>query len=412
MNIQNLRETYPTLIAFMQERGYNSEYIANLQREIDFVLANTDCSKWKSYRDVYDYHAGQTSSKQVLRNKLTYLGIIERFDLRGEFPDGQSRQKVIERGKYQFLSPDFKKIIDIYCTFERQRGRKKATTINGESRNTAGFLYEQQLLGISTAEQISQESVLSVFLDECGNLRRSCSYKKQLATVFKANISANPDIFSRILAYLPDLRETRKNIQYLTNEEIIEIKYVIADLEPGLSLRDKAIGTMVLAYGLRCCDIARLTVNDVDLQGERISIRQQKTDVLLELPLIAAVGNSIYDYVTTERPKSECEFVFLSEQRPYGRLADGSLGNIAAKIMKNANIRQNAGDRKGFHIFRHHLITELLANDIAQPIISKIAGHTSPNSLESYLSTDFKHLKECAICIDNYPLSSEVFANE
>jgi integrase len=79
--------------------------------------------------------------------------------------------------------------------------------------------------------------------------------------------------------------------------------------------------------------------------------------------------------------------------------------------MKTANIRQNAGDRKGFHIFRHRLATELLSNGVAQPIISKIAGHTSPDSLESYLSADFKHLKECAISIAEYPVSSEVFTN-
>jgi hypothetical protein len=76
--------------------------------------------------------------------------------------------------------------------------------------------------------------------------------------------------------------------------------------------------------------------------------------------------------------------------------------------MKTANIRQNDGDRKGFHIFRHRLLTGLLANDVAQPVISSIAGHTSPKSLESYLSADFKHLKECAISVDSYPVSSEV----
>jgi integrase len=88
---------------------------------------------------------------------------------------------------------------------------------------------------------------------------------------------------------------------------------------------------MALSYGLRCCDIAGLTVSDVDLQGERIHIRQQKTGVPLELPLTTATGNAIYNYVTVERPESDCEFVFLSEHRPYGRLTDGSLGNIAAR---------------------------------------------------------------------------------
>jgi len=411
MNIQNLRENFPKLIAYMQEHGYNSEYIANLHREINFVLANEVSKNWTTYADVYDYHVEQTNSAHTLRNKLTYLGIMERFDLRSEFPDGHSRQKVVERGTYQFLSPPFKQIIDTYRAFETRRGRKKTTTVYSESRNAAGFLYEQQLMGISTAGQISQASVLSVFLDECGNLRRSCSYKKMLAAVFKANIPGDPDVFSRIIAYLPDLRETRKNIQYLTEEEIREVKRVLTDPGARLSLRDKAIGTMVLTYGLRGCDVAGLMVNDVDLLGGKVDICQQKTNVPIELPLTTAVGNSIYEYVTAERPESNCGFVFLSRHRPYGRLSDRSLGNIAAKIMASANIRQKTGDRKGFHIFRHHLATALLGNGVAQPIISRIAGHTSPDSLEPYLSADFRHLKECAISIDGYPMDWGVFVN-
>lgn len=250
-----------------------------------------------------------------------------------------------------------------------------------------------------------------MFLNDDGTLRRSCSYKKRLAAVFKANVQENPEVFSRIIAYLPDLRETRKNIQYLTDEEVATVKRVLTTRNSGLSRRDVAIGTLALCYGLRRCDIAGLKLSDVDLDGDKISICQQKTSVPLELPLTTSVGNAIYDYVTIERLESDCEFVFLSEHRPYWRLAEGSVGNIAARIMDAAGIRQNSGDRKGFHIFRHRLATDLLSNGVAQPIISKITGHTSPDSLEAYLSADFGHLKECSISIEQFPVRKEVFAN-
>jgi integrase len=169
---------------------------------------------------------------------------------------------------------------------------------------------------------------------------------------------------------------------------------------------------LALCYGLRCCDIANLTVDDVDLDCDIISILQQKTSVPLKLPLTTSVGNAIYDYVEAERPYSpDCNFIFLSEKVPFERLQAGSLINIAAKIMKAAEIRQNQGDRKGFHIFRHRLATNLLGNGVAQPIISKIIGHTSPVSLEAYLSSDFVHLKECALSIEQFPIRSEVFTN-
>jgi integrase len=149
----------------------------------------------------------------------------------------------------------------------------------------------------------------------------------------------------------------------------------------------------------------------VDLAGDKISICQQKTTVPLELPLTTSVGNAVYDYVTTERTESDCEFVFLSEHRPHGRLTEVNARNIAAKIMGEAGIRQNAGDRKGFHIFRHRLATDLLGSGVAQPIISKITEHASTKSLKAYLSADFVHLKECALSIEQFPMRTEVFAN-
>jgi len=80
--------------------------------------------------------------------------------------------------------------------------------------------------------------------------------------------------------------------------------------------------------------------------------------------------------------------------------------------MKAAGVRQSKGDRKGFHIFRHHLATALLGNGVPQPVISRTLGHTSPASLEAYLSADFLHLKECAINIERFPVSQEVFSHE
>jgi len=411
MNIQNLQNTHHTLIAYMEEHGYNREYVTRLKFEIDRILSNAVNSGWTSYADIYRGYAEAKKSKQFLRNKLTFLGIIERFDLRGELPDGRRRQKVNERGKYQFLSQEFKSIIDNYRVAEIQRGAKKASTMYGEASNTASFLYELQYAGISTVAGITQKSVISVFLNDDGKPRRSCSYKKILAAVFKANIPENPEVFNRLIAYLPDLRETRKNIQYLSDEEVAKVKRILDESNSGLSRRDVAIGRLALCYGLRCCDIAGLKISDVNLDGDNINIRQQKTTVPLELPLTTSVGNAIYDYAQQERIKSDCEFVFLSKNRPYGRLADGSVGNIAAKIMNAAGIRQNDGDRKGFHIFRHRLATDLLGNGVAQPVISKITGHASPDSLETYLSADFVHLKECSISIEQFPVRKEVFAD-
>ena len=164
MNMQNLRDTYPELIAFMEENGYSQLYIERLRQQIKAILSNTELSRLTSCSDVYRYYAERTASKQVLRLRLTYLGIIERFAVRGEFPDSRTRQKVKERGYYQYLSPEFKGVIDAYRAYEGQHGAKKARTIYGESSNTASFLYELQCAGINAPENITQKDVIAVFL--------------------------------------------------------------------------------------------------------------------------------------------------------------------------------------------------------------------------------------------------------
>ena len=80
--------------------------------------------------------------------------------------------------------------------------------------------------------------------------------------------------------------------------------------------------------------------------------------------------------------------------------------------MREAGIRQSKGDRKGFHIFRHHLATTLLGNGVPQAVISGALGHKRPESVEAYLSADFIHLKKCALSIARFPVLEGVFADE
>ncbi len=203
-------------------------------------------------------------------------------------------------------------------------------------------------------------------------------------------------------------RNKRRNIEYLTEEEIKRVKTVLASPDSGLCLRDKAVGLLALFTGLRGCDILGLKLKDIDWENDLILINQEKTDVPLKLPLRPVVGNAIYDYICQERPKCSTEEVFVSKRPLNLPLRAGSARNIAGSIMKVAGIRQNKGSRKGFHIpapYRH--LSPEQRNP--QPVISSVMGHSSPSSLNPYLSADFLHLKECALSIEPFPIRKEVF---
>ena len=412
MNVQNLRDNYPKLISYMETNGYPKTYVDRFKREIKKILVAVDSKQWSCYTDVYLEYTKTSSSPDYLRNKRTIIGAIEQFDVRGRYPDETLRHELFKkRGAYPLLSPEFKSVIDYYCKAEKKRG-KKDSSIYTESHNASTFFLSLQQKGMDSLDKITEEAVLLVFMSPDEIQLRSCSYKKKIAAVLKACIPYHSQTCPRILAFLPALRETRKNVQYLTSEEIQKVKDTLADSKNPLTLRDKAIGMLALYTGLRGCDIAGLTLDAIDWDRDLIYIRQQKTEIPLELPLTAVVGNVIYDYLTSERPHTESRYIFVSQYKPYDRLENGSMGKVAVRIFKAAAIRQSKGDRKGFHIFRHHLATALLENGVPQPVISRTLGHSSPDSLEPYLSADFAHLKECSINIERFPVPEEVFSHE
>lgn len=411
MNIKNLRDNYPKLISYLENNGYSKEHVNNFKREIEKILV-MNSKEWSCYTEVYlEYSKKKSLSPNTLRHKRTIIGAIEQFDVHDRYPDGKRRHQLFERGSYPLLLPEFKSVIDLYCEVEKKRG-KKLSTIYTESHNASTFFLFIQQKGINSLEKITEEAVLSIFMSLDEKPLKSYSYKKKIAAVLKACIPYYPEICSRLLAFLPVLRETRKNIQYLTSEEIQKVKDALTDGANLLTLRDKAIGMLAFYTGLRGCDIAGLTFDAINWDRDFIYIKQQKTDIPLELPLTAVVGNTIYNYLISERPQTKSRHIFVSQHKPYDRLGNKSIGNVASQIMKAASIRQSKGDRKGLHIFRHHLATSLLGNEVPQPVISRILGHTASNSLEPYLRADFTHLKECSISIECFPVSKEVFSHE
>jgi integrase len=408
MKFDSLRETNCKLISFMQENEYSKSYISRIRTEIRHILANAENCAWSSYAEIRKHYESREFSAQSLSSKRRILNLIERFDTNGKYPDG--RLQGSRSSKYEYLNYEFKAIVDEYLVIAKSSGIKE-TTIDSRAHCVIGFLFHLQEAGCDSIDDISEKIVLSAFVSDCGTVLRRNSAKKSIAAVFKACIPQNPKMFTELLLFLPQLKTARKNIQYLTSDEVSSIEQVLNDKTSPLSLRDRAVAMLVLYTGLRKCDIVGLKINSIDWENDLIHVIQRKTKVPLTLPLRAVVGNAIHDYMELERPKIDCEYIFIRQRAPYREISSEALARICSNLMLAAGIRQNTGDRKGFHIFRHRLVTTLLGNGIPQPVISEITGQTSPASLDPYLYADFSHLRECALNVERFPISKEVFEN-
>jgi integrase len=409
MNVEKLRNKQLQLIDYLETNNYSKRYISKFKSIMNKLLNELDVTHLNSYDEIYQAFFSNSPSFDVCRVNKGVLGAIEYFDLYGLFPNGKRRTHIGKIDYHKILSEDFASLIDFYLEYEPEKG-KNPTTVHVEHISGITFFLSLQKQGIFELKKITETAVINIFIDSNSNFLKSCSYKKNVKAVFKCCIPRFPDECKKVIFYLPILRERRKNIDYLTSSECEKLKKVLNSDAGMINKRDKAIGLLIFYTGLRCCDIVSLKLQDIDWEKDLIYIYQQKTEVSFTLPLTPTVGNAIYEYIVYDRPKSNITEVFLTLSFPTRRLESGSLYGVSVKLMNISEVRIDSTKRKGFHLFRHHLATALLENNVPRPVISKTLGHSSPNTLNTYLNADFVHLKECSLSIEHFPLDWTVIS--
>ena len=398
MDLNNLKNKSNILISHMINNNYSQRYISKIKKEIETILDKG--TSYDSYFDYYENYLRQNSKQTKRKHRLDSLNVIMNFDQYDILPNRHKyKHKIIDNSNYAKLNDEFKKVIDKYIEISKIKN-KKGTTIVNEARNAAVFLMYLQNIGITKIKDIKEDNILNFFVNDKYEIKYSHSYKKNIRIVFKTCIPYIKEC-ERIVEYFPVMKENHKNIQFLNKNEISAIKTVLNNENSNISLRHKAIVSLLLYTGLRSCDIANLKLQDIDWDNEVIKIVQVKTNIELELPLLTIVGNVIYAYIINERPLTKSPYLFLRLDcnLPITR---STVRISVSKVMDEANIRMKKGERRGTHIFRYNLATTLLEKNIPQPVISQTLGHTSPESLESYLKADNVHLRQCGLSVEQF----------
>ncbi len=411
MNFKNLREHHNQLIRFMESNHYCADYIKWFQYEINWILEKSAHRDYESYEEIFhDRISRRSYSKSTVDMKKNIIGTIKRFDLEGKYPDGRCGHCMLKAGLERELSDEFQKVIDHYRKQGRKIGKKPGTLRSKSSSATTFFLFLQRC-GENTLDSITEESVLRFFEDYSSQKSNGYYFRGCVATVLGAWEERDRDNCRKVISYLPQLRPFRKNLQYLTDREISRIKETLNDPDSHLALRDRAIGMLLLYTGLRSCDIAGMTFDAIDWERGMISIVQEKTGVPLQLPLSPVVGNALYDYLALERADVPGPYIFLTGNRLFNPISVSSIDNIVDAILRESSSRQSDGDRRGAHLFRHHVATSLMGNGIPRPVISGILGHSSPDALGAYLHADFANLKVCSLDVSMFPVAKGVFGD-
>jgi site-specific recombinase XerD len=161
-----------------------------------------------------------------------------------------------------------------------------------------------------------------------------------------------------------------------------------------MGLRDYAILMLLARLGLRAIEIVRLTLDDLDWQSGQLTV-QGKGGQRALLPLPVDVGAAIADYLQHGRPRSDTRRVFLLDLAPHrGFASPSTISTIASIALTRAGIDVR---RKGAHLFRHSLATQMLRAGASLTQIGQVLRHVSMDSTRIYAKVDIAALRALAL---------------
>jgi len=157
-----------------------------------------------------------------------------------------------------------------------------------------------------------------------------------------------------------------------------------------LGRRDFAIVTLLSRLGLRACEVARLSLDDIDWRAGELTIRG-KGSTIERLPLPHDVGEALVSYLRDGRPTSPSREVFLSARAPLRALSSAAVTAVIRYACDRAGL-----ERVGAHRLRHTVATELLRAGTPLAQIAPILRHASVSTTAIYAKVDREALRALA----------------
>jgi site-specific recombinase XerD len=165
------------------------------------------------------------------------------------------------------------------------------------------------------------------------------------------------------------------------------------DKRTSLGRRDHAILLLLARLGLRAGEVRRLELEDLDWDHGQITVCGKGKRGRLPLP--ADVGRAIARYLRQDRPRCACRRVFIQDRAPLDGFHNAS---AVAAIVKRALARAGvASARKGAHLLRHSLATEMLRRGASLEEIGEILRHKGADSTAIYAKVDLRSLRALAL---------------
>ena len=257
------------------------------------------------------------------------------------------------------------------------------------------FLFSR--LGDSTLElsKICAQDIVQHLLDRS---RRCCPSALGLETSalrsFLRFLQFRGDVSACLVQSVPTVPHWRqKSVPgFLKPEETSKlIKHCNTQSPKGQ--RDLAILLLLIRLGLRAIEVCRLTLDDIDWQGGYLTVRG-KNGKYDRLPLLVDVGQAIAAYLRHSRPRCSTRHVFVRSVAPFEAFSSSSaVCHVVRCALAQASLNPA---RKGSHLLRHSLATQMLQQGASLVDIGQILRHQRTDTTAIYAKVAMRQLRPIA----------------
>jgi integrase/recombinase XerD len=177
--------------------------------------------------------------------------------------------------------------------------------------------------------------------------------------------------------------------------EQVEQALALCPRTTAVGRRAYAVLLLLARLGLRAGEVVRLTLEDIEWETSRITIRG-KMNRVDQLPLPADVGKAIAAYLKHDRPRAlSTRRLFVRVRAPHtGFKCSGSIAYVVSQALTRAGINSS---RKGAHQLRHTLACKMLRQGRSLREIGEILRHRSPDTTAIYAKVDLLALRPLAL---------------
>ena len=157
--------------------------------------------------------------------------------------------------------------------------------------------------------------------------------------------------------------------------------------------RAELIVLLMVQQGLRCAEVATTELGLIDFT-EKTMIVNGKGRKQRMLPIFDECFSAIQIYRSELGTNDRSGYLIRNERRPHSPISPGWVSGQVAQWMRDAGIKDFAGDGVAAHSLRHTAATDLLRNGASLREVQMFLGHASLATTERYLRVDMADLRK------------------